>query len=82
MGHDRTDIYTSNMCGQSALGVLTPRGYGPFGLGRFTENEANKDVETADGEQEEGSDEGECVYMMGEDRSADATRVEVRKKKG
>jgi hypothetical protein len=38
----------------------------------LTEDEAEEDVETADGEEEEGRDEGEVVDVVGEDGSADS----------
>ena len=61
--------------------MFTPRGYGSSGLGRLAEDEADKDVDTADGEEEEGCDEGKGVNMMGEDRSANAEE-DVRSGKG
>jgi hypothetical protein len=61
--------------------VFTPRGYGSSGFGRLAEDEADKDVDTADGEEEEGCNEGKGVNVMGEDRSANAEK-DVRNGKG
>lgn len=57
---------------QSTLCMFAPGCDGALGLGRFTPDKSNKDVETSNGEEEEGRDEGKCVDMMGEDGSTDA----------
>ena len=54
-----------------ALCVFPPGRHRPLGLGAFSEYKANEDVQAPNGEEEKGRDEGECVHVMGEDRSSD-----------
>lgn len=44
---------------------------GTFSLGLFAEDETDEDVETSDGEEEEGCNESEEVYMVRENSCSD-----------
>jgi hypothetical protein len=65
----RTDIPRG---GQDAFRFCAPSGDRSLLLGRFAEYETEKNVETSDGEEEEGSDEGEVVYVVREDGGSDS----------
>lgn len=63
-----TLLYTSkNRRREDVLCTLLPGSDGTTRLGLLTEDQPNEDVDTAEGEEEEGGDEGEAVNMMGED---------------
>lgn len=48
--------------------MVTPVEDGPFGFGVLAEDEAEEDVETAEGEEEEGGDEGKVIDVVRKDR--------------
>lgn len=54
---------------EDVFGTLFPGGEGTTRLDFLTENEPNKDVQTAEREEEEGGDEGEVVDTVGKNRS-------------
>lgn len=64
---DRRNVNGADVCGQSTLRVLLPRGDGPLQFGRFTEDKTEEDIQATDGEKEECGDERKGVDMMGED---------------
>lgn len=70
-GRGRTlDVDAGDVGGQDGFRVVAPVEDGAFGLGVLAEDEAEEDVETAEGEEEEGGDEGEVVDVVRKDRSA------------
>lgn len=70
--HHGPHVDARDMCRQRALRVLAPRGNGALGFRRFAPDETDEDVQAADGEEEEGCDEGECVDAVRENGGADA----------
>jgi len=63
---------TTHGLGQHILLMVAPRGNGALATGGSAEDKADKDVEAADGEQEERRDQGKVVDVMREDRSTNA----------
>jgi len=59
--------YWAAIVREDTLSLGAPGGDGSFGFGGFTEDEAEDDVETAEGEEEEGGYEREVVNMVRKD---------------
>jgi len=55
---------------EDVLGTLLPGSDGPTGLAFLTEDQPNEHVHTAEGEEEEGRDEGEAVNTVGKNCSS------------
>lgn len=60
---------------QRGLVGIVPCGHGAPGLARLAEDEAEEDVDAADGKEEEGRDERELVDAVREDRCADSVNT-------
>jgi len=64
----------ANMRGQSGLCVITPGGQGTLDFGFLAEDEADENVQAANGKEEECGDKCECADKMGKDGSSNAAK--------
>lgn len=72
-GGGRTfNVDAGDIGGKDGFGVVAPVEDGALGFGVLAEDEAEEDVETAEGEEEEGGDEGEVIDEMRKDRGAES----------
>jgi len=67
-----------NWSGEDILGTLLPGGDGTTRLALSAEDQPNEHVQTPEGEEEEGGDEGEAADMMGEDCSPNPVAIQGR----
>lgn len=57
---------------QDAFSLVTPRGHAALCPRPFSEDEAQQNVEAANGKQEKGRDERKVVYVVREDGRTDS----------
>lgn len=62
------NVDAGDIGGKDGFGVVAPVEDGALGFGVLAEDEAEEDVKTAEGEEEEGRDEGEVIDEVRKDR--------------